>query len=166
MTAHRRVGLLTAAPLAAGLAAGLAATLAAAPVARAQESAADTAGIHAALRAFYYSLAHQDWEAIAGQVLPAKVVAHRPPPDAMVVAAMSPDRAAGLRCGESRVRADGVWAEVSGVRCRGAARSADELRLIRFEDRWRIIYIDLVDGTVAAATRGSNSTTGGPPLVP
>jgi hypothetical protein len=162
MTIRRRVGLLSAAPFVAGLAA----TLAAAPVARAQESSPDTAGIHAALRAFYYSLAHRDWEAIAGQVLPAKVVAHRPPPDAMVIAATSPDRAAGLRCGESRVRADGAWAEVSAIRCRGAARATDEFRLIRFEERWRIVYIDLVDETVMAATRSTNGTTGGPPLAP
>jgi hypothetical protein len=116
--------------------------LAATAPARAQDPIADTAGIHAALRAFYYSLGHRDWEAIAGQVLSAKVVAHRPPPDAMVAAEAAEGRAAGLACGESRVMMDGAWAEVSVARCLGTARGADEFRLIRFERRWRIVYID------------------------
>lgn len=84
--------------------------LAAAPAAQAQDAPADTAGIHTALRAFYFSLGHRDWEAIAGQVLSAKVVAHRPPPDAMVAGEAAPGRAAGLACGTSRIRVDGACA--------------------------------------------------------
>lgn len=98
------------------------AALANPPDVRAQDTPADTADIHTALRAFYFSLSHRDWEAIAGQVLSAKVVAHRPPPDAMVAAEAAAGRAAGLACGESRVTLDGTWAEVSVVRCGGAAR--------------------------------------------
>lgn len=123
---------------------------------RAQDTPADTAGIHTALRAFYFSLSHRDWEAIAGQVLSAKVVAHRPPPDAMVAAEAAAGRAAGLACGESRITRDGSWAEVSVVRCGGTARGVDEFRLIRFQRRWRIVYIDLSRESVsvaAAATR-------------
>jgi hypothetical protein len=52
------------------------------------------AQIHTSLRAFYFNLAHQDWEALTADILAAKVVAHRPAPDAMVIAAA--DRASGL----------------------------------------------------------------------
>jgi hypothetical protein len=129
----------------------LMAALPIAPAARAQDAIPDTAGIHTALRAFYYSLSHRDWEAIAGQVLSAKVVAHRPPPDAMVAAEDAAGRAAGFACGESRVTLDGAWAEVSVARCLGTARGADEFRLIRFERRWRIVYIDLYAETASLA---------------
>jgi hypothetical protein len=132
------------------------AALANPPGVRGQDTPADTADIHTALRAFYFSLSHRDWEAIAGQVLSAKVVAHRPPPDAMVAAEGAAGRAAGLACGESRVTLDGAWAEASVVRCGGAARGVDEFRLIRFQRRWRIVYIDLSPesaSVAAAATR-------------
>lgn len=130
--------------LAAALATGLAA-----PVARAQEPAVDTAGIHVELRSFYYSLSHRDWEAIAAQVLSAKVVAHRPPPAAMVAGEAAVGRAAGLACGASRVSVEGAWAEVSVARCEGGVRGADEFRLIQFERRWRIVYIDLYRAPVS-----------------
>jgi hypothetical protein len=146
MRAHR-------APLA------LVAVLAAAPGgARAQETAAgiDTAGIHTTLRAFYFNLAHQDWEAIATDVLSAKVVAHRPAPEALLTAAASAHRAAGTACssgatafvGRAVILHDGDWVEAFVPRCTTAATGADEFRLIRFEERWRLVHIDLFDQPV------------------
>ena len=38
---------------------------------------------------------------------------------------------------------EGDWAEVSVPRCGMTAGGADEFRLIRFEGRWRVVYIDL-----------------------
>ena len=128
--------------------AGLIAALAMLPSAAvAQES--DSSAIHTTLRAFYFNLAHHDWEAIASQVLPAKVVAHRLAPQAMLAAAESPaplDDAPHCSKGPSdlaRITTDGDWAEVSIARCEGGMRGADEFRLLHFEQRWRILYIDL-----------------------
>ena len=145
----------------------LAATLAGLPVtAGAQKSAAaDTAGINTTLRAFYFNLAHRDWEAIASQVLPAKVAAHRPPPEAMVAAAASTEGMAAVACDSTgalagaRISVIADWAEVSVPRCLSAAPgAADELRLIRFEERWRIVYIDVVE----RAGGGATALIGGP----
>jgi len=112
---------------------------------------ADSSAIHTTLRAFYFNLAHHDWEAIASQVLPAKVVAHRPAPAALVAAAESlaplddaPD--CSVTPGDqARITTDGDWAEVSVARCEGGIRGEDEFRLIHFEQRWRIVYIDLFE---------------------
>ncbi len=133
---------------------GLAAVLAMATgVAQAQETTAgpDSAAIHTTLRAFYFNLAHRDWEAIASQVLPAKVVAHRPAPEAMLAAAEFPapvDAAADCSAtlgNQARIMMDGDWAEVSVPRCDGGRRGEDEFRLIHFEERWRFVYIDLFE---------------------
>ena len=120
------------------------------------------AQLRTTLRAFYFSLAHHDWEALTADILPAKVVAHRPAPEALVTAARLPDRptkAAGSAppadappaCPSSaaalvdlaRITLDGDWAEVSVPRCGGTTAGADEFRFIHFERRWRIVYIDL-----------------------
>ncbi|MGH7632070.1 MAG: hypothetical protein ACREOF_22265 [Gemmatimonadales bacterium] len=132
---------------------GLAAVLMASALpAAAQQSLAETdstpAQIRTTLRAFYFNLAHQDWEALSADILTAKVVAHRPAPEAMVAAAprvddppaCSTDVAA--RVDRAAVTLDGEWAEVSVPSCAAAGR-ADEFRFIRFEGRWRIVYIDL-----------------------
>jgi hypothetical protein len=125
------------------------------------------AQIHTSLRAFYFNLAHQDWEALTADILAAKVVAHRPAPAALVVAASSPARAA--LWSESKHRAacsssttalvdravmmlDGDWAEVSVPRCGTVAGGADEFRLIHFEERWRIVYIDLFQEPLNVST--------------
>jgi len=121
--------------------------------AKAQETATapDSSAIHTTLRAFYFNLAHRDWEAIASQVLPAKVVAHRPAPEAMVAAAESPAPLDdGADCpthpGDlARITTEGDWAEVSVARCQEGKRGEDEFRLIHFEQRWRIVYIDLFE---------------------
>jgi hypothetical protein len=107
------------------------------------------------LRAFYFNLAHNDWEALTADILAAKVVAHRPPPEYFVVdAARRGDSAqageTNLSCTEAMqaaveeavIELDGDWAEVSVPRCNPAI-GADEFRLIRFDGRWRFVYIQL-----------------------
>jgi len=128
----------------------------------------DSAQIHTTLRAFYFNLAHQDWEAMAADILPAKVVAHRPVPEALVLAATSgprlpsPRRPAGSspesdelpECSsestplvdQATITLDGDWAEVSVPRCTASRAGEDEFRLIHFEQRWRFVYIDLEKG--------------------
>lgn len=139
----------------------LAAALVGLPVAASAQTsaAADTAGINTTLRAFYFNLTHRDWEAIASQVLPAKVVAHRPPPEALVAAAAATEDIAAVACDSTgalagaRISVIGDWAEVSVPRCLSAAPgAADELRLIRFEERWRIVYIDVDEQSGGGAT--------------
>jgi len=44
---------------------------------------------------------------------------------------------------QAAITLDGDWAEVSVPRCAGTAVGADEFRFIRFERRWRVIYIAL-----------------------
>jgi len=107
------------------------------------------AQIHRTLRAFYFNLAHNDWEALTADILPAKVVAHRSAPEALVMAA-PPAVGAPVECTSpatplidgATISLDGDWAEVSVPRCT-EPRGADEFRLIRFERRWRFVYIDL-----------------------
>jgi hypothetical protein len=144
------------------LAGSVAAT--ASPAAQQPETRLDSARvqIHTTLRAFYFNLAHRDWEALTADILAAKVVAHRPAPDAMVVAASRPRVQSPGRAGlslaatpaacpsggtalvdQARITLDGDWAEVSVPRCPALSDGADEFRLIRFEARWRIVYIEL-----------------------
>jgi hypothetical protein len=114
------------------------------------------AQIHSSLRAFYFNLAHQDWEALTADILAAKVVAHRPAPEAMVLAASAASSLAGrtTACSSNRaalveqaiITLDGNWAEVSVPRCTAALAGTDEFRLIHFEERWRFVYIDLSKG--------------------
>ncbi len=105
------------------------------------------AQIHRTLRAFYFNLAHDDWEALTADILPAKVVAHRSAPEGLVMAATTGDPGlcaspATPLVDQAAITLDGDWAEVSVPRC-AAPRGADEFRLIRFERRWRFVYIDL-----------------------
>jgi hypothetical protein len=125
------------------------------------------AQIHTSLRAFYFNLARQDWEALTADILAAKVVAHRPAPAALVAAAASASReVAGSEanhraaCSSSAtplvdqaiMLLDGDWAEVSVPRCGTVAGGRDEFRLIRFEERWRIVYIDLFQEPLNVST--------------
>ena len=143
---------------------------AAVPSATAQQSAAGadsaeidktSAELRSALRAFYFSLAHRDWEALSAGILPAKVVAHHPAPEAIVAASTRPVGGArpigSAAANESpvcssaaRPSVDGAvitlrddWAEVSVMSCGGAPGAADEFRFIHFEGRWWIVFIDL-----------------------
>jgi hypothetical protein len=101
------------------------------------------------LRAFYFNLAHDDWEALAADILPAKVVAHRSAPAALVMAAR-PAAGAPVECDSPArpsidgaiITLDGDWAEVSVPRCT-EPRGADGFRLIRFDRRWRFVQIEL-----------------------
>jgi hypothetical protein len=115
------------------------------------------AQIHTSLRAFYFNLAHQDWEALTADILAAKVVAHRPAPEAMVLAASGASSPVDgpAACSSNRalvdraiITLDGNWAEVSVPRCSAALAGADQFRLIHFEERWRFVYIDLYEEPV------------------
>jgi hypothetical protein len=99
------------------------------------------------LRAFYFNLAHGDWEAVTADILPAKVVAHRSPPEAM--AAALPTRPCSIATGpqveRSTILLTGEWALVMVPRCGLTVAGADEFRLIHFEQRWRFVSIDLFE---------------------
>jgi hypothetical protein len=109
--------------------------------------------IRTTLRAFYFNLAHHDWEAVTADILPAKVVAHRPAPESLVAAAGLP---ASTKCpaggtalvDQAIIRLDGDWAEVTVPRCTSALAGADEFRLIHFEARWQVVHIDLFQESV------------------
>jgi hypothetical protein len=119
------------------------------------------AQLRAVLRAFYFNLAHHDWEAIAADVLSAKVTASRPAPASMQTATRDrarAERSSGsadepVACSssilavvdETAIQLDGDWAGVSILRCGVASAGADEFRLIHFEKRWRFVYIDLFE---------------------
>jgi hypothetical protein len=148
------------------LAAGVALVAGSATILAAQqtERLADStrAQIHTTLRAFYFNLEQRNWEPLTADILAAKVVAHRPAPPAMLLAAAhrtggaSPDGNTGEACASgarslvdrARISLDGDWAEVSVPSCSTPPSGADEFRLIHFEARWRIVYIDLFQGSV------------------
>lgn len=104
--------------------------------------------IQRTLRGFYFNLAHHDWEALAADILPAKVVAHRPAPETLAIGvtavAASPacTAPAAPAIDHATITLEGDWAEVSVPRCT-EPRGADEFRLIRFDRRWRFVHIDL-----------------------
>jgi hypothetical protein len=113
----------------------------------------DRAQIHTALRAFYYHLARNDWEALTDHILSAKVLASRTTPQKPTAAAGSHRAAAcdsrpGAFSDQATIILSDDWAEVSVPRCTMAAAGADEFRLVRFENRWRFVYIDLLDQSV------------------
>jgi len=109
------------------------------------------AELRTTLRAFYFNLAHRDWEALAAQILSAKVMASHPMPERLLTFAAqatpadtSPDcsSAANARVEHATIALDGDWARTLVPHCPPTQR-ADEFRLVRFERRWRIIHIDL-----------------------
>lgn len=110
--------------------------------------------IRGALRAFYFSLAHNDWEALTAGILPAKVVAHHPAPAGIVAASQPHERPASCpptvveRVEGAEITIDGVWAAASVARCRtgeigGMEVGTDEFRFIEFDGRWWIVHIEL-----------------------
>jgi hypothetical protein len=108
------------------------------------------AQIHRTLRAFYFNLAHHNWDALTADILAAKVVAHRPAPEALVLAAGAPRGRPGpcpsigmASLEQATIVLEGDWAEVSVPRCTAASAGLDEFRLINFEERWRIVFIEL-----------------------
>jgi hypothetical protein len=125
--------------------------------------------IRTALRAFYFSLAHHDWEALTAEILPAKVVAHYPAPPAIMAASLPHERpvncAAGIagRVEAAEITIDAGWATVAVARC-GADDigggevgvnhvGLDEFRFVEFDGRWWIVHIELShdSGTVQLA---------------
>jgi hypothetical protein len=125
--------------------------------------------IRTSLRAFYFNLAHHDWEALTAGILPAKVVAHHPAPAAIVAASQPHDRPANCspaiaeRVEDVEITIDAGWAAASVARCGagefgsgevgGNDAGADEFRFIEFDGRWWIVHIELFHdpGTVQLA---------------
>ena len=119
------------------------------------------AQIRAVLRAFYFNLENQNWEALSTYVLSPKLLERRgAPSDLQMVArdrgrsrasshADTASRACPSRTSpkvdEAAIRLDGDWAEVSVSRCSGASSGVDEFRMLYFEERWRFIYTDLFE---------------------
>ena len=115
--------------------------------------------IRTSLRAFYFSLARHDWEALTARILPAKVVAHHPVPVAIVAASQPHERPASCsasiaeRVEDAEIMIDSGWAAASVARCGvgeigsgevGANEvGVDEFRFIEFDGRWWIVYIEL-----------------------
>jgi hypothetical protein len=117
------------------------------------------AQIQSTLRAFYFNLARRDWEALTADILAAKVVAHRPAPESLVtkLKPLLPAGGSWARGDEPEpcssgstapvdqvsVRLDHDWARASVPHCEAGRIGADEFRLIHFEGRWRLVYIEL-----------------------
>ena len=126
-------------------------------------------GIRRSLRAFYFSLAHHNWDALAAGILPAKVVAHHPAPGAIVAASQPHDRPANCspaiaeRVEDAEITIDAGWAAASVAGCGGGnigsgeaganEAGADEFRFIEFDGRWWIVHLELSHdpGTVQLA---------------
>jgi hypothetical protein len=115
--------------------------------------------IRTSLRAFYFSLAHYDWETLTAGILPAKVVAHHPAPAAIVAASRPHQRPANCtpavadRVEDAEITVDAGWAAASVAWC-GAGEigsgevgaddiGVDEFRFIEFDGRWWIVHIEL-----------------------
>jgi hypothetical protein len=112
--------------------------------------AADSAQaqIRQTLRAFYFNLAHGDWEALTADILAAKVVAHRSPPAAMLSLNADPPICAnqsGPQVDQAAMALAGDWAEVLVPRCGAGLAGGDEFRMIHFEARWRFVAIHLFE---------------------
>ena len=118
--------------------------------------------IRTALRAFYFSLAHHDWEALTAGILPAKVVAHYPAPPAIMATSLPDERPVNCaapiaeRVEAAEITIDAGWATAAVARCGagdigsgevGANDVADEFRFIEFDGRWWIVYIELSHDT-------------------
>jgi hypothetical protein len=140
--------------------------LAVAPAAAAQVPATEQdsarAQIHAVLRAFYFNLANQNWDALAAYVLSPKLLERRGAPGDLQMVVRDRTRGRGTppvlatphKCpssaspiiGEAGIRLDGDWAQVSVPRCSGPSSGVDEFGMLYFEKRWRFIYTDLFEG--------------------
>jgi hypothetical protein len=125
--------------------------------------------IRTALRAFYFSLAHHDWETLTAGILPAKVVAHHPTPLAILAAPQPHERPANCspaiveRVEDAEITIDAGWAAASVAACGGGDIGSgevgatdvgvDEFRFIEFDGRWWIVHIELSHdpGTVQLA---------------
>ena len=126
------------------------------PVAQ-TEAAAEIAG---RLRAFYFNLAHHDWEALTADILAAKVVAHRAMPETWSLTGrqldLSRPSSGDVVCPakerisirQAVITVVGDWAEALVPHC-PADNGSDEFRLIRFAGRWRFVGIHLLQQPVS-----------------
>ena len=104
--------------------------------------------IRQTLRAFYFNLAHANWEALTADILAAKVVAHRSPPAAMLTLGVDPPVCSGRngpQVDQAAMALADDWAEVFVPRCGTALAGGDEFRMIHFEQRWRFVAIHLFE---------------------
>jgi hypothetical protein len=166
MTRSERVGQRLAALVAILAAIGTTTVTAQQPLARSEPA---ELRIRTALRAFYFSLAHHDWEALTAGILPAKVVAHHPAPPAIMAASLPDERpvncaaAIAERVEAAEITIDAGWATVVVARCGaediGSGQvgandvGVDEFRFVEFDGRWWIVHIELSHdpGTVQLA---------------
>jgi hypothetical protein len=113
----------------------------------------EAAEIGGRLRSFYFNLAHHNWDALTGDILAAKVVAHRPPPQSLLFGKHSlvqPVPSRLVVCSDSDpvsveqavISVQGDWAEVTVPHC-APVLGWDEFRLIRFGGRWRFVAVHL-----------------------
>jgi hypothetical protein len=119
----------------------------------------DEPRIRTALRAFYFSLAHHDWEALTAGILPAKVVAHYPTPLGLTAASLPDGRpvncaaAIAERVDAAKITMEARWAAAVVARCgHGDVPSGevgtndvwvDQFRFVKFDGRWWIVHIEL-----------------------
>jgi hypothetical protein len=113
-------------------------------------AAADSlqAQISQTLRAFYFNLAHGDWEAVTADILAAKVVAHRSSPSVRLPSGDQAASCAGLQgpqIEQASITFVGDWADVFVPRCGRDLAGGDQFRMIRFEERWRFVAIHLFE---------------------
>ena len=102
--------------------------------------------IRETLRAFYFNLAHNDWEALTADILAAKVVAHRAPPEELLLAQREAPVCLGQRgpqLEQSTIVLTGEWAEIFVPHCGVTLAGGDGFRMIHFEQRWRFVAIHL-----------------------
>lgn len=146
--------------------------MAVAPAATAQQTAIPSdsapAQIRSVLRAFYFNLANQNWDALAAYVLSPKLLERRGAPGdlqmvsrdrtrgrgspAAVAAPRTCPSSASPMIDEAAIRLDGDWAEVSVPRCDGSSPGVDEFGMLYFENRWRFIYTNLFQGPPSPET--------------
>jgi hypothetical protein len=116
---------------------------------RAQQDSAQ-AELRTVLRAFYFNLAHHDWEAIVADVLSAKILASHPAPASLermpVSAGSGPCPASqSALIAKAVIKRDGDWAAVLVPHCSPSSSGGDEFRLMHFQTRWRFVYINLLE---------------------
>jgi hypothetical protein len=113
----------------------------------------ERAEIHSILRRFYFNLDHRDWEGLTSDILAAKVMAHRPMPARLLTAFGSDSSRAPMdlpACGQDLPAVEQAilarsedWMMVVVPRCPAGMKGADRFRLVRFENRWRFVHIQL-----------------------
>jgi hypothetical protein len=115
--------------------------------------------VRVVLRAFYFALAHREWEALMRHTLPAKVTTRWIMPDSLLTARANgpgPSRAGhgsgaepachaddAQRIAFAAVRLGPEWASARVPACADGSGPSDEFRFLRVQGAWRIVYIAL-----------------------